>query len=90
MKKRELPVEPERLRRQFPGLTDEDLQAYVQVTRRVLADPAAKAGIMRAVMATAQQARARERAGPPLTSEEQLALRYLDALEKMQARTSRS
>jgi hypothetical protein len=29
----DLPVDPERMRRQFPALTDADLEAYVTVTR---------------------------------------------------------
>ena len=32
-----LPVDPGRLKAQFPSLTDDDLQAYVEVTRRILA-----------------------------------------------------
>jgi hypothetical protein len=32
-----LPVDPERLRAQFPDLTDEDVDAYVRVTRTVMA-----------------------------------------------------
>ena len=78
-----LPVEPERLRRQFPRLSDEDLDAYVAVTRRVLADPAAKGRILRALMEAAKGAR--EKPAEQRTADETLAVGYLQAMEKMQA-----
>ena len=39
MPPRDLPVDPDRLRRQFPDLTAEDVDAYVAVTRRILDAP---------------------------------------------------
>jgi hypothetical protein len=82
---KELPVDPERLRALFPSLTDDDLDAYAQVTRRVLADPLGKAPVMREVIATGAQARDKQAAGQPLSGPESLALRYLRAVQKMQA-----
>lgn len=83
-----LPVEPERLKQQFPSLTDQDLEAYVEVTARVLGDAAARGRSMAALLATARAAREKQAGGRPITSDEVLALRYLVAVEKMQARTT--
>ena len=80
-----LPVDPERLRRQFPALSEEDLEAYVAVTRRVLADPKAKARVLREVMTLARLAQ--EKTGQALSEPEALAVRYLAAVGKMQAPT---
>lgn len=80
-----LPVDPERLRKQFPALTDEDLEAYVAVTRRVLADPKSKSKILRDIMTLAELAR--ERKDAPASPAEALAERYLAAVGKMQAPT---
>lgn len=79
-----LPVEPERLRSRFPSLTDEDVDAYVEVTKRVLADPRSRGGAMVEVMAAAQRASEREAGGAELAQDERLALRYLRAVGKMQ------
>ena len=81
-----LPVDPERLRKQFPALTDEDLAAYALVTQAVLGDPAARAKSMAALMATARDAREKAVAGQAPTREGDLALRYLAAVEKMQGK----
>jgi hypothetical protein len=81
-----LPVDPERLRRQFPALTDEDLQAYVEVTRRILGGPPGeRARLTREVLARGRQARD---GAAPASAEDALALRYVRAVEKMQGRTS--
>jgi hypothetical protein len=85
-----LPVDVDRLKSQFPSLTDEDLLAYVTVTRRVLGDPAARAKKMREVMEAARQAQQKAAAGAKLTPEEQLLARYLAALAKMQSSTTRT
>jgi hypothetical protein len=85
-----LPVDPERLRRQFPSLTDDDLAAYVEVTGTVLADPQARGKQMAALLARARAAREKAAAGHDLTPEEGLALRYLGAVEKMQGRVGAS
>ena len=78
-----LPVEIDRLRRQFPALTDDDVEAYVTVTRRIMAASAAdRPGITRETMARARAARA----AVPRDDEERLAARYLAAVEKMQGR----
>jgi len=79
-----LPVEAERLRSRFPSLTDDDIDAYVAVTTRVLADQPNRARAMADVMAAAQRAREREAGGAELAPDERLALRYLRALAKMQ------
>ena len=81
-----LPVDPERLRRQFPALTDDDLAAYVEVTTGVLADPRAKGQALRGVLAAGRAARSRP-AGE-LTAAERLCVRYLAAVDKMQGRVS--
>jgi hypothetical protein len=81
-----LPVDPERLRKQFPALTDEDLEAYVAVTRRVVADPQSKGKILREIMTLAELAR--ERGDAAASPAEALAARYLAAVRKMQDRTS--
>jgi hypothetical protein len=81
-----LPVDPERLKAQFPELSGEDLAAYADVTRRVLADPAAKGRIMREVLDLARAAREKQAGGQGLSAAESLALRYLAAVEKMQRR----
>ena len=78
-----LPVDPERLRRQFPALTDADVEAYVTVTRRIMAAAAAdRARITRETLARARAARE----ASPRDAEETLAARYLAAVEKMQSR----
>lgn len=79
-----LPVDIGRLRRQFPALTAEDLDAYVAVTRRILevTDPAGRARVTREVLARGRAARAAE----PRDDDDRLALRYLTAVDKMQGR----
>ncbi len=79
-----LPVPPERLRERFPSLTDEDLAAYSEVTRALLADPRARR--LAEVLAAAQRAREKEAASAPPEDDERLALAYVRALEKMQGR----
>ena len=85
----QLPVDASRLKDEFPDLTDEDLHAYVTVTRRVLGDPAARAKKMREVMDSARQAQQKAAAGAKLTSEDGLLVRYLAAMAKMQRSTVR-
>jgi hypothetical protein len=77
-----LPVDVERLRREFPALTADDLEAYVAVTRRILAarDPADRARITRETLARGRAARAAE----PRDDDERLAARYVAAVGKMQ------
>ena len=79
-----LPVDVERLRRQFPGLTDDDVDAYVTVTRRILAarDPAERARITRETLARGRAARDVE----GRDDDDRLAVRYLAAVAKMQGR----
>jgi hypothetical protein len=79
-----LPVEPERLRRLFPALDDEDVAAYQAITRRILADPRSGGRVLADVMAQGQRAREKQASSLELASEERLALAYLDALAKMQ------
>jgi hypothetical protein len=76
-----LPVDVARLRQQFPALTDEDVQAYVAVTRRIVAASASdRARITRETLARARAARS----AAPGDEDDRLALRYLTAVEKMQ------
>jgi hypothetical protein len=77
-------VDPERLRREFPALDDGDVDAYLAVTRRILAegDPGHRARITRETLARGRAARA----GGAKTAEDAAALRYLVAVEKMQPR----
>ena len=78
-----LPVDVERLRRQFPALTEEDIEAYVAVTRRIMsANPADRARVTRDTLAAARAARA----AAAKTDDDRLALRYLLAVEKMQGK----
>ncbi len=88
---RDLPVDPARLRRQFPGLTDDDLAAYEEVTRRILSErrPDARARLTRQMTSNGRQARERAAAGETLSAQESLAVRYLAAVEKMQGRVAR-
>jgi hypothetical protein len=86
MADRDLPVDPARLRRQFPGLTDGDMQAFEEVTRRILAEgrPDARAKLTREIVAAGRQARERAAAGAKLSADESLAARYVAAIDKMQ------
>lgn len=85
----DLPVDPERLRKQFPQLTDEDVEAYAGITRRILEKQGAaeRGKLTRDILETAHNARAKSRAGSDLTERERQALRYLGAVEKMQGTT---
>jgi hypothetical protein len=91
MKDPPLPVDPERLRRQFPELTAEDIQAYEQVTRRVLreASPDVRARLVRETLARGRQARDKQAAGGALSEGEARDCSYLQAVAKMQASTVR-
>ena len=77
-------MEPERLRARFPALTDDDLDAYLTITKRVLADPGSRGRAMAEVMAAGRRALEKEATGAALSEEEALALRYLAAVDKMQ------
>jgi hypothetical protein len=79
-----LPVDPERLRERFPSLDDEDLAAYAEVTRRVLAAPRSRGRVLADTLSLAQRAREKESQSAPLEAEERLALAYVRALDKMQ------
>jgi hypothetical protein len=79
-----LPVEPERLRRSFPSLTDDDLSAYAEVTRALLLEPRSRGRRLAEILAAAQRAREKEAAARPPEDDERLALAYVRALEKMQ------
>jgi len=84
-----LPVDPERLRRQFPDLSAEDLQAYAEVTRGLLAQssPDQRARLLRETLARGRQARDKQARGAALDERETLDLRYLAAVAKMQGST---
>ena len=79
-------INPERLKQEFPDLTDEDLQAYVSVTQRLLSDPTKRVQVLEEVKAKAQSAQAKTAAGTPLDAEEALGARYMQAIQKMQKR----
>ncbi|HUG52261.1 MAG TPA: hypothetical protein VMR21_01610 [Vicinamibacteria bacterium] len=81
-----LPVDPARLRRQFPALTDADVEAFEEVTRRILSEghPDARAKLTRTILSRGREAWDRASAGATLSGEEALAARYLAAVEKMQ------
>jgi hypothetical protein len=80
-----LPVDPERLRREFPSLTDGDVEAYIEITRRILsAAPDARGRVTRETLAGARRAREKASGGQALDAAETLLARYLDAVEKMQ------
>ena len=79
------PVDLARLRREFPALTDDEVAAYVEVSRRVLTAPTERrAAVVRGTMEGARAARAKAGRGEALAPEESLLARYLDAVEKMQ------
>jgi hypothetical protein len=88
---RPLPVDPARLRRQFPALTDDDISAFEEVTARILAEerPEARARITREILASGRRARERAQGGEKISDEESLASRYVVAVEKMQGPTAR-
>lgn len=82
-----LPVDPERLRREFSALTPEDVDAYVEVTRRIMgAAPDARGHVAREAIAGGRRAREKAARGVVLAADEALFLRYLDAVGKMQRR----
>lgn len=83
---KDLPVDPERLRRQFPALTDEDLAAYVEVTQAVMREVSSRGKAMASLMATGRRAREKKAAGQGLSRDEERALLYLSAVLKMQGR----
>ena len=84
-----LPVDPERLRRQFPDLTAHDLASYTEVTRRILAEASVdkRTRLLRDTLARGRQARDKQAGGAALTAGEELDLRYLQAVAKMQGST---
>jgi hypothetical protein len=89
VKGKPLPVDPERLRRQFPELTAEDLEAYEAVTRRILAEASAdrRARLSRDTLERGRQAREKKASGGALSADEARDLRYLQAVAKMQPST---
>jgi hypothetical protein len=86
-----LPVDPERLKRQFPDLTDADLAAYTEVTHRILAEssPDKRARLTRETLARGREAREKQAGGAVLARAEALDLAYLLAVAKMQSSTVR-
>jgi hypothetical protein len=75
----------ERLRRQFPSLTDDDVDAYVTVTRRILSAPAADRARVTHVLLTKARAIEGEKRDPTsLSPEDLILLRYLTSLRKIQ------
>lgn len=82
-----LPVDTGRLKEEFPELAADELEAYVTITRRVLAKPETRARAMREIMAQAGEAQRKAAAGDRLKAEEALLIRYLRAVSKMQRST---
>ena len=79
------PVDLDRLRREFPALTEDDVQAYVEVTGRILgAPPDARGRVTREAVEGARRAREKAGRGEALSPEETLLHRYLAAVDKMQ------
>jgi hypothetical protein len=87
----DLPVERARLKKQFPALTDGDIEAYEAVTQCILSQrgPAERGRVTRAIMETGRSAKAKAATGAALTEEERLASSYVDAVGKMQGTTVR-
>jgi len=77
-----VPRAVQRLKKEFPDLTQEDLDAYVQVTQRLLADPLKRVQVLEDVKAKAQAAQGKPEAS--LGADEALAARYMQAILKMQ------
>jgi hypothetical protein len=85
-----LPVDPERLRAEFPDVSSEDLDAYVKVTQRVLsATPKERPKLIRQILDGALDAREKEAHGKTITDQERLWVRYRAAVEKMQGPTAK-
>jgi hypothetical protein len=85
-----LPVEPDRLRREFPALSDEDLAVYADVTRSVMAlEPDARGARVRELIEKARDARAKLELGRKVPESDLRLVRYLAALEKMQGPAAR-
>jgi hypothetical protein len=79
-----LPVDPERLRREFPALDDGDLVAWAELTRRILVDPRQRGRILAEVLSLAARASEKRAGGVELEPAESTALAYVAALRKMQ------
>jgi hypothetical protein len=85
-----LPVDPERLKREFPELSDDDLAAYVEVTQRILAaGPRDRGRLTREAVEGGRKAQELASASARLTAEQKLWLRYVVAVDKMQRSTVR-
>ena len=84
-----LPVDPERLRLEFPDLSDEDLAAFVAVTTRILAASTKdRPRVTREALEGGRRAQQKAQAGGALSAEESLNAHYVAAVEKMQGGTS--
>jgi hypothetical protein len=75
----DLPVDPARLRAAFPALGEDELQAYVDVTRRLMGAGTERGKVLRRIL---ELGRAEE--GGAHGEEQELARRYLRAVSKMQ------
>jgi hypothetical protein len=86
-----LPVDPARLRREFPDLTEDEVAAFEEVTHRILGQgrPDARAKLTRELLALGRKGREKT-AAAALSEEESLAARYLAAVEKMNRTPGRS
>jgi hypothetical protein len=81
-----LPVDADRLRKEFPTLTEAELAAYVTVTRSIMtADN--RAAVLRGVITRGREAQ--DRGGTPKDEQDLLAVTYLEALSKIQGPASK-
>jgi hypothetical protein len=80
-----LPVDPQRLQAAFPELTPEDLEAYGEVTKRLLEAGRERGALLRSLVLLGGKAEEQGAA----SGEELLALRYFRAVRKMQGPSRR-
>jgi hypothetical protein len=84
-----LPVDPERLRKEFPALTAADLDAYVTVTRRILeTPPAERSRVTREALEGGRRALEKAARGETLGAAEAVLARYVEAVGKMQPKAT--
>jgi hypothetical protein len=82
----DIPVDADRLRKQFPALTEDELAAYVTVTRSIMTAEN-RAAVLRGVITRGREAQ--DRGGPLKDEQDKLAVTYLDALSKIQGPTTK-
>ena len=84
------PVDPDRLRQEFPEVSDIELHAYMTITQDIMS-AANRAAVLKTVMERGRTAQDRTKRGEALDANEAMASNYLAAIGKMQrSTTSRS